>query len=65
LGYYSRGIRDVFQILDSSSNGSIKTTSEKPLERFYGQVDAKIGKFSLGYKGSVNSYNSRTFKVID
>gem|GEM_PF-6003540 len=56
LGYYSRGIRDVVQNLDSSSNGGIKITSEKPWERFYGQLDAKIGKFSLGYKGSVNNY---------
>jgi len=56
LGYYSRGIRDVAQILDTSSNVGIKTTSEKPWERFYGQIDAKIGKFSLGYKGSVNNY---------
>jgi len=70
LGYYSRGIRDVVQILDTSSNCGIKTTSEKPWERFYGQVDAKIGKFSFGYKGISHLIrsqirNSRTFKVID
>jgi hypothetical protein len=41
LGYYSRDIKDVVQILDSSSNGGIKTTSEKPWEKFYGQVDAR------------------------
>ena len=56
LGYYSKNHKLYDEIKDSSSNGGVKIITEKPSEKFYGQIDIKKDKFSFGYKGSISNY---------
>jgi len=59
LGYYSKLNNFIDEIKDSSTNGGVKVITKKPNEKFYGQIDIKKDKFSLGYKGSISNYFNR------